>query len=165
MRINDVWWAFFRSILITFGVSAILGLGAGLLLPHKIFSGIVVFIMAVVVQFAGGSIASSIAERRNKDAEFLAAQVLREASERKLPYDLNCAYCNTTNRVGISFNTENVFVCEQCKQPNKIYIQFTTVRMTEPLITKTVDVNYLDVDNEPGTRQTTINEPIVLNEK
>ena len=157
-------WAFGKSLLITFAVAAVVGACMGLLF-EKWSAGILVFILAVVAQFAISSLVGALADKKNKEAEFLAEQVVREAIDRKLPFDLNCAYCNKMNRVGISFYDENAFDCAECKQPNKVYIQFTTVRLTVPLTQKDAP-GYVNMgDEDPGVSQSTINQPIRLNEK
>lgn len=162
MEQNKQWMIFFRSIAIILFVAVSIGSGVWFL-TDRLVSGIVSAIMVIILQFAGNSIITSLAERRNQEAEFLAQQVLREASERKLPYNLNCAYCNTLNRVGVSFTFENSFNCSACNQPNKVYIQFSTVRVTTPLSSK--DSNIIDTEEDSGVTQSTINKPITLNEK
>jgi hypothetical protein len=162
MAQSNPWGVFFKSIAIILFVAGMIGGGIGFV-TGSIASGIVSFVMVIIAQFAGNSIVSTLADRRNKEAEFLAQQVLREASELKLPYNLNCAYCNALNRIGISFVAENSFSCSQCNQPNKVYIQFSTVRVTTPLTQK--DTPIIDVEEDAGVTQSTINKPIVMNEK
>lgn len=164
MSQNNPIWILIRSLLITLGVALVMGGGAGII-TGSLITGIVWFIMTIVAQYAINSIVMTFAARKNKEAEFLATQVLREAAERQLPIDLNCAYCNTLNRVGISFVSENSFNCVKCQQPNKVYIQFSTVRVTTPLSPKESTTNYVDMDSEPGVSQSTINQPIKMNEK
>ena len=163
---NKLIWILFRSLLILCGVSSILGIGIGII-SHSWINGIIMFIISIVAQFAIHSMLVSMTNRKNQTTEFLAEQVLREASERQMPFDLNCAYCNTLNHIGISFNSENIFNCASCQQPNKVYIQFSTVRITTPLSPKEKIPKYIDIDDEPdaGITQSTINEPIKLNEK
>ncbi len=156
---NNPLWALTRSLLIVGTVSITIGGGFGFVM-HSWVSGIIMFFVTTVAQFAINSIVMTLSERRNKEAEFLAGQVLREASQRKLPYELNCAYCNTLNRVGISFLEENIFTCAKCNQPNKVFIQFTTARVTAPLTQKEGSTGYIDMDEDPGVSQSTINEPI-----
>lgn len=157
---NNLWWALIRSLSIIIAISLTLGLGTYQITNNWV-SGIIMFIMSIIAQFAINSIVSSISDKKNKEAEFLAQQVLKEASERKLPYDLNCAYCNTINRVGISFDNENVFECSACEQPNKIYLQFTTVRITAPL-TQKENIKGYDDEEDSGVKQTNINEPVII---
>jgi hypothetical protein len=158
-------WIIVRSILITCGVAGVIGLGAVVITQSAII-GLVWFLMMVVLQFAASYMIGGITYKRNAEAEFLAEQVLKEASQMRIPYDLNCAYCNTLNRVGVSFNSENVFECVNCKQPNKVYIQFSTVRLTTPLSSKSSPEPYINMDGEDtGVSQSTINQPIVMNEK
>jgi hypothetical protein len=162
MAQNNQWMIFFRSIAIILLVAVSIGSGIGFIVG-SIVSGIVATIIVIIAQFAGNSIISSLADRRNKEAEFLAQQVLREASDRQLPYDLNCAYCSSLNRIGVSFTSENSFNCAKCNQPNKVYIQFSTVRVTTPLSQK--NTNIIDSEEDSGVTQSTVNKPIVMNEK
>lgn len=48
---------------------------------------------------------------------------------------LECSYCNELNGVHIEVNNENSFVCKKCGNENKVVMQFSTVRTTEPLLT------------------------------
>jgi len=159
---NNMVMMLLKSITIILFVALVIGSGVGFIVG-SLLSGIVMFIITIVAQFAGNSIIMSLADRKNKETEFLAQQVLQEAAERQLPYDLNCAYCNKLNRVGVSFVYENSFTCSQCNQPNKVYIQFSTVRITTPLNQK--DTNIIDIEEDSGVVQSTINEPIIVNQK
>ena len=163
-RNNNILWALFRSIAIILAVAIVCAICIGLIAKSWI-AGMAMFVMSVIAQFAINSMFMGISDRRNKEAEFLAEQVLREASERQMPYDLNCAYCNALNRTGISFNNETTFNCVSCQQPNKVYIQFSVVRITTPLTQKENTSNFIDMDADVGVSQSTINEPIRMNEK
>ena len=156
--------ALLKSILITLSVGVVFGVGCGIITQSWV-NGVILFIVAIVGQYAINAIVSTISNNRNKEAEFLAQQVLKEAAERKLPYDLRCAYCSTLNRVGISFNSENTFICTECSQPNKVYLQFTTMRITTPL-TQNGTSTFIDIpDEDTGVGQSTVNEPINMTEK
>ena len=155
---------FIIALLKILGVALVCGVAVGIIFK-SIIAGAAMFLMAIVGQFAINSIVMGITSKKNKEAEFLAEQVLKEASERRLPYNLNCAYCNTLNRVGISFINENIFDCSHCQQPNKVFIQFTTTRITTPITSKG-DTNFIDMDTEEtNVFQTTINDPIVISGK
>jgi len=159
---------FFKSIGIQIGISAVCSLLVmcfAILFNFSIMYMIPAFILTIAIQWIVDYMIRSISSLKNRDAEFIADQVLKEAAERQLPYNLNCAYCNSENRVGISFNNENIFNCESCRQPNKVYIQFTTSRITTPLLSKESNA-YIEMDEEDiGVKQTSINEPIKMNEK
>lgn len=163
MNQNDLLKIFFIALAKILGVAVVFGAGFGII-SQSWMIGIAVFAFAITSQFVINYFVESIAARKNREAEFLAKQILKEAAERQLPYDLNCAYCNTLNRVGISFIEENTFECVSCKQLNKVYIQFTTVRITTPL-TQKENNNYIDMDTDVGVDQTSINMPIKMNEK
>jgi hypothetical protein len=162
---NNLIWVLLRSIFIVLGISTLCGACVGFI-THSIINGALTTVAVIVLQFALNEIISTLAARKNKDADFLAQQVLREASERQLPFDLNCAYCNTLNRVGISFNSENIFTCTQCQQLNKAYIQFSVVRVSTPLTPREDVSKFIDMgDDDIGVMQSTLNKPIKLNEK
>ena len=161
---SNLIWALFRSITIILAVAITGGICIGII-AHSWGAGIAMFVLAIIFQFAINSMFMGISDRKNKEAEFLAQQVLREAAERKMPYDLKCAYCNALNRVGISFIDESTFICTACKQPNKIYLQFSVVRITTPLTQKENTSTFIDMDADPGVSQSTINQPIKVNEK
>ena len=163
MAQNNLWVVFLKALSTILLISVIIGSGIGYI-TESWSKGIIVFILTIIAQFSINSIVMSFSARKNKEAEFLATQVLKEASERQLPYDLNCAYCNTLNRVGISFINENSFDCVSCKRPNKVYIQFTTVRVTTPLSPRE-DNKFIEMDVDVGVSQTTVNQPIKVNEK
>ena len=160
---NNEVWALFRSLSIILGVAITCAVCIGAIM-HSWLAAFAMLILTIVAQFAINTIVMGISDRKNKEAEFLAQQVLREASERQMPYELNCAYCNVLNRVGISFNAENGFVCKGCNEPNKVYIQFSVVRVTTPL-TQKENTEFIDIDGDPGVSQSTINQPIRVNEK
>jgi hypothetical protein len=166
MQANNIklWWLLIRSILITLSISGAVGVGAWYL-TGDIIKGTVAGVLMIIIQISLASIINGISAKRNNEAEYLAEQVLREASERKIPYNLNCAYCNQMNRAGISFNSENIFECDSCKQPNKVYIQFSTVRLTSPLAKSGEKLDNVDMGDEEeptdaGVRQTTLNDSI-----
>lgn len=161
---NILIWAVVRSLLIVLGISLVCGTGVGII-THNWIDGVLTFIMSIAIQFAANSMLLTFSDRRNTKAEFLAQQVLREAAERRLPFDLNCAYCNTLNHAGISFNNENTFTCTQCQQPNKVFLQFSVARITTPLTSKEDTSTFIDLEGDSGVSQSSINEPIRVNEK
>lgn len=164
---NNPYLILLRSILIVFSVSLFISMGVGFI-TQSFIRGIVAFVITTIAQFALNALFLNISDRRNKTAEFLAQQILTEAKERRMPFILNCAYCNTPNQAGISFTDENSFICVKCQQPNKVYIQFTTVRVTTPIAAQNIKGEIIDTienDVETGVSQTTINEPIKVNEK
>jgi hypothetical protein len=103
MNQNDLLKIFFIALAKILGVAIVFGAGFGIISQSWVI-GIAVFAFAITSQFVINYFVESIAARKNREAEFLAKQILKEAAERQLPYDLNCAYCNTLNRVGISLS-------------------------------------------------------------
>lgn len=154
--------AFLTSLGITLGVACLIGLSLGLIL-NSINIGLGVFILSIVIQVGYSYISSERKEDNDlKNLEETLDRYIKDASELKVPVMLGCAYCNIQNKVPISLLNENVFKCVSCNAPNKVYIQYTTVRITQPLA-NTVPMKEIDIENSLQ-RQTTINESIKINE-
>ena len=148
-----------RSLLVMTIVSIIMGAGT-LLLFHSFFGGLLI---AYVIQILGGYVWNTYLERREaKLAQTLTDNLQAQIKGEQIPLSLSCAYCNTVNKVPFTFNKTTFFKCVSCNQPNKIYIQFTTVRITTPLLTNPQTNEIVMEDDEENMRQTTINEPIKI---
>lgn len=158
---REEWKIFLTSILKVICVSAIISAAFFLVLESfKIF--ISIFVIATIVQFVISQFIFSYTSRKNREAEYVAMQVLKEAAERRLPFDLTCAYCGFYNRVGVSFSDENVFECTECKKINKIYIQFTTARITYPPTSAKSEDLLSDNDVDMGINQLPANDSITI---
>ena len=155
--------AIVASLSITLFVS--IGLGAALgLIAKSVNVGVGVGILAIIAQFLISYLASSRYERQSKeDADNIINGVLEGASELKVPITLSCAYCNVINRVPLSLLEDNLFKCNSCNQSNKVYIQYSTVRITTPIASTKLDMRDVDDEGEETQRQTTINESIKIN--
>lgn len=148
--------AAFQSLGLTFLLSAAVGAGMGLITASPAV-GTGTFILITVLQFVLGSFFNTKSAQRDLEAQ---QALLAQAAEIRIPFDLSCAYCNVVNRVPISLLQDNIFKCTSCNQPNRIFIQFTTTRITQPLVSK-VEKGEVDMEGET-VRQTTINEPIQI---
>lgn len=150
--------ALLRSVGIILVISSIIG--SGTYFFGSFWGG---FIISTIVQLLGGYLWSIILERKDK---MFKDALLTELSEAPTPFDLTCAYCNTQNRVPMFLSRENVFACKHCNQTNKVYMQFTTVRLTTPLVKNEAlnEVPILEEDN-PTIRQTTVNQPLQFSGK
>ncbi len=149
--------AFYTSIGIAVGVAASFGIGAGLIVKSG-YVGLGVGLILLVLQFLVGYIASIKRDRSQEIlAEDIISGVMNGAQELRVPISLSCAYCNVPNRVPLSLMEDNSFECVSCNQANKVYIQFSTVRVTQPLSNR---IEMREVSDEPTQRQTTINDPI-----
>lgn len=64
--------------------------------------------------------------------------------------ETSCAYCNTRNVIRIALGKNNQFTCKNCNNNNNVQIQFSTSRVTTPVIADRVlnDV-FTKLDNEP----------------
>jgi hypothetical protein len=136
----------------------------GLLIRSAVFW--LLFTAITVLQIAASNIIDGLKKKKEDELLFFAEQAYKEISERKIPYELTCAYCGSVNRIGISFAEENIFQCNTCQQTNKIYIQFTTTRITStPLIDNSSNA-YIDIpevdDVDTGIHQTALNDPIQI---
>jgi hypothetical protein len=133
--------------------------GCGTYFIFKSFFG--GFILAFVIQILGGYIWNTYLERRErKFAETLSNELDTQIGKMTTPFELSCAYCNVINKIAYSLEDTTYFKCVSCNQPNKIFVQFTTTRVTTP-ITNSV-TGEIDMEQEPkdNIRQTTVNEPI-----
>jgi len=148
--------AILQSVAITILISTAIGASIGLIAQSAPI-GFGVFILCTVIQFIVGGFLNTKHSQANQQMQ---QALLAQAAEIKIPFDLSCAYCNTVNRVPISLLVDNVFKCISCNQLNRVYTQFTTTRITQPLVNK---VEPGEVNMEENTvRQTTINEPIQI---
>lgn len=147
--------AIVRSVTITSIISCLFG-GIFILLDKSFFHG---FLFGVIGQIIFGYSFNSYFEW--KDRKF--AEIL-ETEKNKIytPVNLSCAYCNTQNRVPISLLNSNVFKCVSCNQGNKLYIKFTTVRLTTPLFSKDGQIIDEDENLEDSISHSTINDPITI---
>ena len=144
-----------RSVGITLLISTVCGIGTRLLFK-SFFGG---FLIAGAFQYIGGYIWSVLLERRDRK---FAETLINSATETPVPIELSCAYCNTVNHVPLLLSQDNVFKCVSCNQPNNVYIQFTTVRVTQPLTKNEAIGEVPMLPEEPTQRQTTVNEPIKI---
>lgn len=152
-----------RSMFLTAFVSAVCSLPV-YLITNKIGGTVATFCTVTVCQIALSSLFSILKTNKDNKAEFLAKQVLKEASQRRMPFNVSCAYCGESNMIGISFTEDNSFVCAKCNSPNKVYIQFSTVRVTTPLIGKQDAVTAKDLleDDDKSVTESTINKPVQI---
>jgi hypothetical protein len=151
--------AFATSLFFIMCISSSAGYGTYLLFG-SFWGG---FIITSIVQIIGGYLHNTYLERKDKMfIETLQSQV----NETPISCELSCAYCNTQNRVPLILSQDNVFKCKHCNQTNKVYIQFSTVRLTSPLVKNEAlgELKLLE-DEGPTQRQTTLNEPIIISEK
>lgn len=154
---KEVYKALIRSLGITVGVSVLGGLSTTYLLGN--FMG--GFLGLVVIQLILGYVLSVQRDMRN--------EATREALEgleglSTVPrVSLNCAYCKVANMVPIDLNTDNVFQCANCTSPNRVYVQFTPVRLTVPMSSNPLDAQRIDLEPvEDTVRQSTVNENVTI---
>jgi len=153
--------AFLRSIFTVLFIAGICSFGVGLI-ARNLMIGFGVGIILILVQLVFGYYFSLYIENQQQiAANMLIDSVIDDAIEMKAPTSLSCAYCNEINIVPLSLLEENSFDCPQCQQANKVYMQFTTVRITQPLAKKTT-VKEVDMD-EPTQRQTALGDKVEVN--
>ncbi len=152
--------AIIQSISIVVAISLSLGLAVGLIF-QSISIGIGFSILSVVFQFLLSYLTGTRRDENNiKEMEIVLNNLMKEATELKTPVSISCAYCKATDDIPISLLEENVFECTKCNMTNKVFIQFTTTRVTQPLFKKIESKDVELIDDNETVRQSTINEPI-----
>lgn len=150
-----------KSVITTIIVSGICAFAASLLTTGFAIP-VAVFIFASVLQFVLGYYLNIRKDYKSKEIDNILSQAIQVIQEQRLPYTLSCAYCNVQNNVPISFVNDNTFKCAGCNSPNKVIIQFSAVRITQPLEAK---IENKDVPlDEDDIRETTVNQPITIAE-
>lgn len=157
--------ALLRSLGLMVVISTLCG-AATFFLIGTFFGG---FFLMVILQIIGGYVFNTFMERKDRK---MIGELLAQSTDFPVPFDLTCAYCHTTNSgVPLSLSLTNTFDCVSCNQTNGVFIQFTTTRITQPLINKEKFGKIKDSDENmklqdgyieeiPEPRQTTINDPI-----
>ena len=147
------------SLFIVFVISFALSTGIYFLTNFKVALG--VFVLLSTIQILGGIYWNTQKEKKeDRSIQEIMEYIKSNADKIKVPIALTCAYCQKENFAPISLLEDNAFLCNDCKESNKVYIQYSTVRITKPLASK-VELKEIDMEGGDGTqRQTTVNEPI-----
>jgi hypothetical protein len=111
------------------------------LIPSLLFS----FAVVVILGLFNNSFIRNRNERLNKEIEFQTAQLLTTNTLK-----LNCSYCRVENLKLINLNEDMVFNCVSCKQPNRVILNYGSVRVTTPLNVD-ANLNLLVTDDEHET--------------
>lgn len=141
-----------RSIVLLLVWSTLAGV-SGVLLTGTYIGGGGLFILATLCQFWGHGIARENRLRAEfNELDEAMINRLKDAENFKIPVNISCAACRMISPVPVSI-TENVtFTCPSCNQLNKVFVQFSTVRATTPLVTTELagEVVMDDVDELPS---------------
>jgi hypothetical protein len=116
------------SLLLTTGISALIGVGGYLLFSS--FWG--TFIIAFGLQFVVFAIINGFLQRKDL---IEGTKIINEQLEAisKFTVRLTCSYCKKPNMVPILLDQENRFKCESCNQVNGVKMQFFATQITTPL--------------------------------
>lgn len=122
------------SVIFTVIVSAFMSVGFAFISPNLMFA---VFWITLAIQWIIMHPINKLLGIKSTKLELKRLDKLSkiEDLESKQLTTLECAYCGVPNAILIDVNAENIFACSQCENENKIVLQFTTSRTTEPLIT------------------------------
>lgn len=160
-KMNPLLKTLIKSILITLLVSSIITFAITLISTGYMIP-IAAFIITTVLQLVLGYYLNIRKDYKSKEIDGILSQAIQVIQEQRIPYTLACAYCNAQNNVPISFVNDNTFKCGSCNNPSKVMIQFSTVRLTQPLQAK-IETKDIEIDEE-DIRETTVNTPITVTE-
>ena len=116
-----------KSILITLGVSIVLGGSVSYMFDVDIMKTIVGTTMIQVIFFM---LYNNISQKvlQVKTEQEITNQINLMS---KQTVDLKCAYCNHVNSIPIELSRDNKFECEECGKTNAVYVAITTAQKTE----------------------------------
>lgn len=117
---------FYTSLLITLGVSLVLGLGAWFF--HVSFWGTTIFSFVLLLLGFYGYNSFLIV----KTQEYLAQQ-LAFLAQQSAP--VGCAYCSAITTVPLRLDLENELACPKCGKISAVYIEYSTAQKTVPVPT------------------------------
>ena len=154
----------FKRILVVLLISAI-----GLAIPSGLAAAAAYFLGKNVWGwfFITGAVSAVIGWLWNlaQDARYKVTRAAIE-SQNKLAdafqnVETSCAYCNTRNVIRVALGKNNQFTCKNCNNNNKIDIQFTTSRITTPVVADQVlNEVFEKLDNEPAPQShSSVNDP------
>ena len=146
-----------RSIFLTLLISLCIG-ACVFMVTTNTLAAIGALVLSFTIQFLVSYFLSIYMENRKNEISILQQKMYLESSARRVPINLTCAYCNTISIVPISFdNSEsNNFICKTCNQPNRTMVQFSTVRITQPLVNKIEQKDIIeDLEKIDTIRQST----------
>lgn len=116
-----------KSILITLGVSVVLGGSVSYMFDVDIVKTIVGTTMIQVIFFM---LYNNISQKilQIKTEQEITNQINLMS---KQTVDLKCAYCGHVNTIPIELSRDNKFECEECGKTNAVYVALTTAQKTE----------------------------------
>lgn len=116
-----------KSILITLGVSIVLGGSISYMFDTEIVKTIVGITMLQVIFFM---VYNNVSQKilQIKTEQEITTQIDLMS---KQTVELKCAYCGHVNTIPIELSRDNKFECEECGKMNAVYVAITTAQKTE----------------------------------
>jgi hypothetical protein len=116
-----------KSILITLGVSIVLGGSVSYMFDTEIVKTIVGITMIQVIFFM---VYNNVSQKilQIKTEQEITTQIDLMS---KQTVELKCAYCGHVNAIPIELSIDNKFECEECGKTNAVYVAITTAQKTE----------------------------------
>ena len=120
------------SLVLTTIISFIISIGFYFIKPEY---AIAVFWMSFAFQWIIMEPVNRILRIRSVKEEGKAFEKMAKYEDAvgKQAISLECEYCGELNGTKISLNEDNSFICTKCNNTNKIIIQFSTIRISNPL--------------------------------
>lgn len=125
----------------------------GFFLLNKPFLPTLLFTFAII-SFIGVLDNLSLEHKSNKANRLIELELEKIHSKNTL--HVSCSYCRAENPQLINLRQEMVFNCVSCKQPNKVVLNYGSVRVTTPINTD-VDLGEIlpkfDLDSDSEIKQ------------
>ena len=116
-----------KSILITLGVSIVLGGSISYMFDIEIVKTIVgTTIVQVIFFMLYNNISQKILQIKTEQEITNQIDLMS-----KQTVELKCAYCGHINTIPIELSRDNKFECEECEKTNAVYVAITTAQKTE----------------------------------
>lgn len=96
-------------------------------------------LISLALIFLLGQITDSFLKTKTK-VEIERVLLRKKELELEQSVEVSCSHCKERNLVPVRLNGRNTFECKGCKQVNLVIFQFTTARVTTPLIIQPVDL-------------------------
>lgn len=116
-----------KSILITLGVSIVLGGSISYMFDIEIVKTIVgTTIVQVIFFMLYNNVSQKILQIKTEQEITNQIDLMS-----KQTVELKCAYCGHINTIPIELSRDNKFECEECEKTNAVYVAITTAQKTE----------------------------------
>lgn len=122
---------------------------AAWIVSESVYISIGVCVLALLAQFWLSGVQRAVLEKQQfteKDEQIL--EFVEQAKKGGSIVQLSCAACHNHAPVAVSYAEPTSYTCPHCKQLNKVYVQFTTVRATTPLVSSNGTMVPIDEEDE-----------------